>query len=210
MELGKAASHGTGGNQRPLCGISAGIVVVGRKGVEQRVEVKHMGGNILRRAGDIHHMLVHNADIIGSGHPVGIEEKVLRHDDFIAGTDFFRHQSDDQSIGTAGDTDGTAALAVCRKLFLKSFNFGSENETLGVTQFSNSFKNFCLEENYVCSEFLLNAIKSHMGQWTESREDRPFTAIDRCVHLADYMASRSFIDIPCITEEYDRIVGVDE
>ena len=75
---------------------------------------------------------------------------------------------------------------------------------------SINFKNFCLEENYVCSEFLLNAISSHMGQWTENREERPFTAIDRCVHLADYMASRSFIDIPCITEEYDRIVGVDE
>lgn len=75
---------------------------------------------------------------------------------------------------------------------------------------SINFKNFCLEENYVCSEFLLNAISSHMGQWTENREERPFTAIDRCVHLADYMASRSFIDIPCITEEYDRIVGVED
>lgn len=51
------------------------------------------------------------------------------------------------------------------------------------------------------SEFFLSAIKCHMGQWSE-REDRPFTNIDRCVHMADYMASRSFIDIPQINEEY--------
>jgi hypothetical protein len=41
-----------------------------------------------------------------------------------------------------------------------------------------------------------------MGQWSTEQEDRPFTSIDRCVHMADYMASRSFIDIPQITEEY--------
>lgn len=54
------------------------------------------------------------------------------------------------------------------------------------------------------SEFFLSAIKSHMGQWSE-REDRPFTNIDRCVHMADYMASRSFIDIPQINEEYQAV-----
>jgi len=58
---------------------------------------------------------------------------------------------------------------------------------------------------FVCSEFLLNAIRSHMGQWSTEREDRPFTNIDRCVHLADYMASRSFIDIPQITEEWHDV-----
>lgn len=51
-------------------------------------------------------------------------------------------------------------------------------------------------------ELLLMAIRSHMGQWTENRDDRPFTNIDRLVHLADYMASRPFIDIPQISEEY--------
>jgi HD superfamily phosphohydrolase YqeK len=55
-----------------------------------------------------------------------------------------------------------------------------------------------------CPEFLTLAIKSHMGQWTENREDRPFTNIDRVVHLADYMASRSFFDIPQIVEEYNE------
>ena len=51
---------------------------------------------------------------------------------------------------------------------------------------------------------LLNAISSHMGQWSTEKEDRPFTSVDRCVHLADYIASRPFIDIPIITDEWDR------
>ena len=59
--------------------------------------------------------------------------------------------------------------------------------------------------DYKPSEFLLNAIASHMGQWSTEKEDRPFTNIDRCVHLADYMASRSFIDIPSITEEWHNV-----
>ncbi len=63
--------------------------------------------------------------------------------------------------------------------------------------------------NYPCPDFLLNAIISHMGQWSE-KDDRPFTSIDRCVHMADYMASRSFIDIPQIVAEYDRIAEMEE
>ena len=54
------------------------------------------------------------------------------------------------------------------------------------------------------SEFFLSAIRCHMGQWSE-RENRPFTNIDRCVHMADYMASRNFIDIPQIVEEYEAV-----
>ena len=54
------------------------------------------------------------------------------------------------------------------------------------------------------SEFFLSAIRCHMGQWSE-REDRPFTNIDRCVHMADYMASRSFINIPQISEEWGEV-----
>ena len=59
--------------------------------------------------------------------------------------------------------------------------------------------------DYKPSEYLLNAIRSHMGQWSTEKEDRPFTNIDRCVHMADYMASRSFIDIPSIMEEWERV-----
>ena len=78
---------------------------------------------------------------------------------------------------------------------------------------SYAFLRFCVEHfvefNYNPSEFLLNAISSHMGQWSTEKEDRPFTSIDRCVHMADYMASRSFIDIPIITEEWNRIEEAD-
>ena len=52
---------------------------------------------------------------------------------------------------------------------------------------------------------LTSAVRCHMGQWSTDKDDRPFTNIDRCVHMADYMASRSFIDIPQITEEYNAI-----
>jgi hypothetical protein len=53
-----------------------------------------------------------------------------------------------------------------------------------------------------CPELLTMAIRSHMGQWTENRDDRPFTNIDRLVHLSDYIASRPFWDIPQLCEEY--------
>lgn len=59
--------------------------------------------------------------------------------------------------------------------------------------------------DYKPSEFLLNAIIAHMGQWSTEKEYRPFTNIDRCVHMADYMASRSFIDIPGIMTEWERV-----
>ena len=58
--------------------------------------------------------------------------------------------------------------------------------------------------NKPAPEFLCLAIQAHMGQWTENREERPFTNIDRLVHLADYIASRSFWDIPQLCEEYDE------
>lgn len=51
-------------------------------------------------------------------------------------------------------------------------------------------------------EKLLDAVRTHMGQWSE-KEDKPFSPIDRCVHMADYMASRAFIDIPDLWAEYE-------
>lgn len=69
------------------------------------------------------------------------------------------------------------------------------------------FNDWCYEEGYCPHFLLLNAIRSHMGQWSTEKEDRPFTNVDRCVHMADYMASRSFIDIPSITEEYNVVTN---
>lgn len=60
--------------------------------------------------------------------------------------------------------------------------------------------------DHECPELLLMAIRSHMGQWTENRDDRPFTNIDRLVHLSDYIASRPFWDIPDITTEYNKVI----
>lgn len=51
-------------------------------------------------------------------------------------------------------------------------------------------------------ELLCLAITSHMGQWVEDKNDRPFTNIDRLVHLSDYIASRPFWDIPQLCAEY--------
>lgn len=76
-----------------------------------------------------------------------------------------------------------------------------------------AFKNFCKECGALYpnpSEFMLNAVSAHMGQWSTDKDDRPFTNVDRCVHLADYMASRSFIDIPQITAEWNAIEGNDD
>ena len=75
---------------------------------------------------------------------------------------------------------------------------------------AKAFKDFCEQEmDYQPSEFLLQAIRSHMGQWSTNADDKPFTPIDRCVHMADYMASRPFIDIPQIVEEYNAVVESD-
>lgn len=61
-----------------------------------------------------------------------------------------------------------------------------------------------------CPYELTHAILSHMGQWTTDKADRPFTPIDRLVHMADYVASRSFIDIPAINADYNDKAELDE
>lgn len=71
---------------------------------------------------------------------------------------------------------------------------------------SIAFLNYCADyTDYEPHFLLLNAIESHMGQWSTDKEDRPFTSVDRCVHMADYMASRNFIDIPSIMEEWEEV-----
>ena len=67
------------------------------------------------------------------------------------------------------------------------------------------FESWCLECDYRPSEILIRAIRSHMGQWSTDRNDKPFTPVDRCLHMADYMASRSFIDIPGLMEEWENV-----
>ncbi len=55
---------------------------------------------------------------------------------------------------------------------------------------------------YDVNYLIIQAITSHMGKWGKIK---PSNDIDSCVHLADYIASRSFIDIPDIINEYAEI-----
>ena len=71
---------------------------------------------------------------------------------------------------------------------------------------SKAFNEYCDGE---APELLLNAITGHMGQWSTDKDDRPQTPIDRCVHLADYIASRAFMDIPVITEEWTPLGAIE-
>ena len=61
-----------------------------------------------------------------------------------------------------------------------------------------------------CPDLLFMAIASHMGQWHGDAEPRPFTPVDRLVHMADYMSSRNFIDIPEIVEDWNIIAAIPE
>lgn len=54
---------------------------------------------------------------------------------------------------------------------------------------------------------LTHAIETHMGQWTTDKSIKAYTPHDRCVHMADYMASRSFIDIPQVIEDYNETIA---
>lgn len=92
----------------------------------------------------------------------------------------------------------------------------------GMTEFSKAeyknharnaayaFQMFAKECDYQASEILLNAIVAHMGQWSTEKEDRPFTNVDRLVHMADYIASRSFIDIPGIVDEWNNVENLED
>ena len=85
------------------------------------------------------------------------------------------------------------------------FEYSKEEYKNHAENAAEAFKYYCLDKDYLPSEFLISAVAAHMGQWSTNKEDRPFTSIDRCVHMADYMASRSFIDIPDIVEEWEEI-----
>ena len=104
-------------------------------------------------------------------------------------------------------------IAACLVHDTMKYGMGAEIDKTGYKNHarnaSAAFAEWCEQDGYTPHFLLLNAITAHMGQWTTDREDRPFTSVDRCVHMADYMASRSFIDIPQITEEWNYIHEAD-
>lgn len=77
----------------------------------------------------------------------------------------------------------------------KEYKYHAQNAAI-------AFHGFAYEEyDYIVSDILTHAIVSHMGQWS-APEDRPISLVDNCVHLADYIASRKFIDIPELSYDY--------
>lgn len=64
------------------------------------------------------------------------------------------------------------------------------------TVLKNKYLDFALSDDEL--KFVTDAIQSHMGQWNtkEGHEDLPLpvTKAQRCVHNADYYASRKFYD----------------
>ena len=59
--------------------------------------------------------------------------------------------------------------------------------------------------NTSCPELLYMAIMSHMGQWSPEG-CKPFTPLDRLVHLCDYISSRESLDVPEVRKEWTRLV----
>ena len=72
--------------------------------------------------------------------------------------------------------------------------------------FADYYNNY--KESYEVSadiiSIICHAVLTHMGHWAEREEERPSTIIDQCVHEADYIASRNFINIPNIVEDWVR------
>lgn len=85
------------------------------------------------------------------------------------------------------------------------YGFGEELDKTKYTDHAANaaanWEEFCETMDYRPHPFIAMAIRAHMGQWTTNKDEKPFTNIDRVVHLADYIASRSFIDIPSFKEE---------
>ena len=99
---------------------------------------------------------------------------------------------------------------ICACIVHDTVKYGFTDE-LDKTEYANHahnasvlFTEYCENEMGFTPHFLLTqAIRSHMGQWSTNKDDKPFSNVDRCVHMADYMASRSFIDIPTLTAEWE-------
>lgn len=83
----------------------------------------------------------------------------------------------------------TAKYGTGNELDKSQFNVHGELAASAFETFAKYFYDVEIDKR------LLSAVETHMGQWGNIK---PSTAIENCVHLADYMASRNFIDIPNI------------
>lgn len=100
-------------------------------------------------------------------------------------------------------TDARKDTAIMACIFHDTCKYGMTNK-VDTNEYKNHAENAAINVelawnkyfNAACPYELTQAIRSHMGQWSTNRDDRPFTPIDRLVHLADYISSRSFLSIP--------------
>lgn len=91
--------------------------------------------------------------------------------------------------------------AVTALILHDTAKYGTEN-TMDRARYKDHAKNASLKVNEVWLKMfktpapylLTSAIKCHMGQWSE-KDCRPFTQVDKLVHLSDYIASRKFINV---------------
>lgn len=113
------------------------------------------------------------------------------------------------------DEDKDVVIAACilhdtckygRTEYDKSeYKYHALNAALNFEDFvTNEFSFYSLGQE--CLINICKAIKCHMGHWAEREEERPSTTIEQCVHEADYIASRNFITIPALVEQYDETV----
>lgn len=92
-----------------------------------------------------------------------------------------------------------------------TFKYGMENditENSGL-QFkhhgeiaASAFRLAGLMTGYIVNPAILRAVECHMGQWTPTEANRNpgESQLARIIHVADYIASRNFIDIPELHE----------
>ena len=110
-------------------------------------------------------------------------------------------------------TDARKDIAIMACIFHDTCKYGMTNE-VETSEYKNHAENAAINvekawneyfdkwgnPNTQCPYELTQAIRSHMGQWSTNRDDRPFTPVDRLVHLADYVASRNFLSIPVLED----------
>lgn len=113
------------------------------------------------------------------------------------------------------DFDKDLAIACC--LVHDCFKYGSgeiidkesyrEHDVNGARHFKHFMMTFSLTSHYDDEIFkkAFRGIACHMGKWASKKEYRPANDFEQLIHLADYVASRAFFDIPGLTNEWEEM-----
>lgn len=77
------------------------------------------------------------------------------------------------------------------------------HETSGAIELEKGWREYFKNR---CPMEITDAIYMHMGKWSVNKiTEIVYKDIAQCVHLADYIASRNFIDIEEITKDYEFV-----